>query len=205
MIRRLFLALALALSFTSWGARAAPPPPRGSPANPLTRREADAAFARMAEQSDLAFRYLPDGCYARAHLMTRRLRKLGVAADKVWAFPPSAGEQLQVSSALAPGGRLKWQYHVAPVVSVRTGAGVVDMVIDPALFDRPVTVIDWGSALATSAGRVPWLTRAPPDAPPKLPSGKRAAGSYMPSGDPPNPDKAALDTLARYKALEPRR
>jgi hypothetical protein len=192
----------------TWQARlqlaAGPPLTHGAAANPLSPREVDELFARMAAQPDIAFRYVLDGCYARAHLMIKRMQALGVAADKVWAFPPSPGEALQVFTALPPGGRVEWQYHVAPVVTVRYPGRTADMVIDPSLFNLPVSVADWGAAQRTTAGHNPYLTRVAPNQPPPLPGGRRAVGSYLPSGDPPNPDLAARDVMARYKAREPR-
>jgi hypothetical protein len=71
------------------------------------------------------------------------------------------------------------------------------MVIDHSLFNRPVTVADWGAAQRTTAGHAPWLRRAAPNQPPAMPGGRRAAGSYSPGGDPANPDLAARDTMAR--------
>jgi hypothetical protein len=191
--------LALFLSLTAWvepavaaglgvaggNLRALAPP--GSAANRLTPSQAVQLHGLMAMQSDIAFRYVPDGCYARAHLMLRKMQARGVQAGKVWAFPTYQGEALQ-----APGG-LTWAYHVAPVVRVRYANGDFDMVLDPSLFNGPVTVVDWARPLTTAQGHFLFPCRTALGGRPVLPNGKLAAGSYTPGGELPSPRRPSHD------------
>lgn len=169
----------------------------------LTLHEAEELHAVMAAQSDLAFSYMPDGCSARAQLMVRRMQGLGIKAGKVWAFPRSPKDSLQVITPLAPGGRVQWRYHVAPLVRVRRGHHDVDMVIDPSLCHGPVTIDEWARVQKTTAEHVPYVSKTEYGERPLLPNGHRAKGSYTPKGDPPNPDAEARATMAQYRQRQP--
>jgi hypothetical protein len=150
-----------------------------------------AVFAEMAAAGDLALRYPADGCYARTHLIVQRLRDRGLAPLKVWAFAASAGDPLWTETLDHPDERVQWGYHVAPLLVVRepTG-GLQEMVFDPVLFDRPVPVPEWLSALHDT----PTFVRTAPGEPP-LPA--RGGSGYWPGPDP----LEGLDLHAR-EALE---
>ncbi len=178
--------------------------PHGSPGNPLSAAEASALFAQMAGQQDIAFRYVIDGCYARTHLMMRRMQARGIQARKVWSFARAPQELIHIKTPLVRGGHVDWDYHVAPVVAVRYSNGVFNMVIDPSLFKAPVTVDDWKHVQRSTAGHDPYVTIAGFAERPVQPNGSRAAGTYWPGVDPPNLDQAAKAKMAEYKALEPR-
>jgi Glutaminase len=113
--------------------------------------EADQAaliFAEFAAAEELALRFPADGCYARTHLMIHRLLDQGLAPSKVWAFAASTTDLLWMEAPHHPDGRVRWGYHVAPVLMVRApDGGTREMVFDPILFDRPVLVDEWRSAL----------------------------------------------------------
>jgi len=206
MIRQNVLTAVLVLSLTPWApATTSSPSVRGGQTtlathtartNSLTPQAANQLFAHMASRHDIAFRYLRDGCSARAHLMIRDMQAHGIQAGKVWAFPPGQGQ------SLAPSGGIHWRYHVAPVVHVHSAHGDVPMVIDPSLFNRPVTVAEWRQHQKTTAGHLPYVDETAASQRPVLPNGKRAGGSYSPNGDPANPDADARQTMARYQRLQ---
>jgi len=74
----------------------------------------------------------------------------GVDCGKVWNYEnpgPPPGPALIVDTPNVPGGKVAWVYHVAPIVDVQGDDGVVrTMVIDPSIFDHPVTVDEWRAA-----------------------------------------------------------
>src|SRR5262249_2445987 len=111
----------------TWSAElaAAPRPPTPSliPVQVLSVAQAETAFARMAAQSDIAFHYPNDGCYARAHLMVRRMQSMGIHARKAWTF--ANGELLHANTPYDEfhRGYVEWMYHVAPVVRVHYARG----------------------------------------------------------------------------------
>jgi Domain of unknown function (DUF4157)/Glutaminase len=112
------------------------------------------------------FHYPADGCYDRAYVMTNILTQMGYASEKVFAVSIVPGEDisgLSVPTPYAPDvkspgqqPKVKWLYHVAPVIRVRgtptpgqQEAPSVEMVLDPSLFDRPVTISEWTGRMST--------------------------------------------------------
>jgi hypothetical protein len=109
---------------------------------PLTPQQAIAVFDWLAGMKDVAYQYATDGCYARAHIMCRRLMAEGLTLKKAWAFEEE-GEYYRV--LLQDGSKQRFGFHVAPVLPVMTAKGaVVNMIFDPAFFNGPVTEQEWG-------------------------------------------------------------
>lgn len=156
--------------------------------------QAAAVFAEFAAAEELALRFPADGCYARTHLMVQRLLGQGLAPSKVWAFAASAADLLWTETLHHPSGRVQWGYHVAPVLIVRGPDGTSrEMVLDPLLFDRPVSLEEWRIALHDT----PTLMRTAPGEPP-LPA--RGGSGYWPGPDPlEGPDVHACETLEDYR------
>ena len=97
----------------------------------------------MADESDIAFNYPVDGCWARAYLMLNRIieRYDGVSVNKVWAFG-----NFQVNTN-GPYGIIYWENHVAPIVTVTGNKDSLTMVIDPSIADGPVSKNGWWSIM----------------------------------------------------------
>lgn len=91
----------------------------------------------------IPFQYVVDGCYARAHKMRQVLmEKYNVSCEKVFSFEGATG-----SLAVDAGDCcVYWWYHVAPLVTVSTVHGPKKYVMDPSMFDHPVTIDEWTSA-----------------------------------------------------------
>jgi hypothetical protein len=87
----------------------------------------------------IPFRYARDGCWARAHEMYRILSPTA-AIGKCWLYG-----NLKVRTANDPTCEVNWRYHVAPIVTVKDGAGNKPIVLDPALFTRPVSPSEWAA------------------------------------------------------------
>ena len=110
-----------------------------------TLEDAKKVFAALAAQKDIAFEFPRDGCYARAHLMCRRLQQAGYTPGKVWSF--ANGQPLYAKTAHDPAGFVQWSYHVAPVLAVKMPDNrVICAVADPSLFGSLVTVGKWRDA-----------------------------------------------------------
>lgn len=146
---------------------------------------ADDVFKEMAAQEDIAFKYPRDGCFARAQIMVERLQAKGLKVGKVWTF--ANPDLLVAKTPNHPDGKVTWRYHVAPVIPVRAADGSVhDMVIDPSMFDRPVTVAEWAAAQHAPGTSKPWIDRTEPGQAPHRPNGTSFPGSgYWPDKDPP--------------------
>lgn len=110
-------------------------------------------FDQLADMEDIAFGYTPDGCYARAHIMCKRMIESGLTPGKAWAREGEDYWCLQVNKP--DGTEIQWSFHVAPTLSVALDDGhVIDMVIDPSLFDAPVTTEEWGAIMNTTPDKV---------------------------------------------------
>jgi hypothetical protein len=82
----------------------------------------------------IPFNYPDDGCWGRAHEMCRLMLAAGITPNKVWIFG-----NLRAASQNNPNCQVLWGWHVAPTLSV----GAETYVIDPALFNGPVTQATW--------------------------------------------------------------
>jgi hypothetical protein len=174
----------------------------------LAPQQALLAFRIMAAQTDISFGFPTDGCYARAHLMARRLRAMGMRPSKVWSFARGKQEPLVCRTPNDPKGYVVWGYHVAPTVRVRIRPGVIrHFVIDPSMFTKPVTVAQWAAAQKPHrASRTPYVCLTRFDKAPTRPDGARCPGSgYSPAPDPiRGSDAHALAVMKLFKPWEGR-
>jgi hypothetical protein len=172
----------------------------------VSYQKAQAVFRWMASQRDIAFHFPADGCYARAHLMIRRMQKNGFHPAKVWSF--ENGESLYVRTRHHPAGYVTWRYHVAPVLRVRLqGNKQAWYVIDPAMFQSPVTISQWRNAQRRSGSRYqPYITVTRVGQAPIDKNGRRLPGSgYWPGPDPREGlDAHAARVMRAYKPYEDR-
>ena len=120
---------------------------------PVALEEALAAFYRLADDGGIAFAQGMDGCHLRAHLMCDELMKRGIRPLKAWAFESETKDPL--SARLPDGRQATWWFHVAPVVSTRLPDGrVMPLVMDPGLYDSPVSAEEWGGLLQVRPSRL---------------------------------------------------
>ncbi len=104
----------------------------------LTPNEVQELYKKAVAMKDIPFGYKYDGCYARAHLMSRRFEEMGIATKKVWIK----------GKLFVPGTDIEWDYHVAPVVEVKEKNGKIQQyVIDPSLNSKAVTVDEWVASM----------------------------------------------------------
>jgi hypothetical protein len=97
----------------------------------------------------ISFQYCEDGCYARAHKMCWILNnKYNYATHKIFSFANAGSDRLSVRAEKWGGCCITWWYHVAPLVNIKTPAGVKAYVFDPAMFDQPVLLSEWLHAQA---------------------------------------------------------
>lgn len=118
---------------------------------PLNLEEGLGLFDQLADMNDIAFGFLSDGCFARAHIMCRRMQDVGLDPGKAWAF--EAMDKLQVN---LPGiGAYKWWFHVAPAIELCDDNGKAHAyVIDPSLFDGPVRLKEWADIMGAVSTHV---------------------------------------------------
>ncbi len=92
----------------------------------------------------IPFQYVVDGCYARAHKMRQiMLDDYNIACEKVFSFEDVTG----FLAVDAGDCCVYWWYHVAPLVTVKSvGGGYTKWVVDPSMFDEPVSIATWTAA-----------------------------------------------------------
>lgn len=117
----------------------------------VSEEAAKALFDAIRSDPEYLWDFIDDCCLARAHKMCAALKKLGVYTEKIRADNASGTWLgtfgLAVRQKDRPGGFLFMGFHIAPLVRVRTGASFAERVLDPALFDGPVSVDQWAAAL----------------------------------------------------------
>jgi len=149
-------------------------------------------FNYLADQDDIAFNFVEDGCYARAHIMCKKLRDLGITPQKAWSgLQPGNNDNIKV--IFHDAHKIEWGYHVAPVLEVKKGYNTELIVFDPSLFDAPVTIREWAKAQKEYEHSI-IITPLGADAPHK---GK---GGYQPALE--DPPEGGFDTHANNKMKE---
>lgn len=109
------------------------------------------------KEAAVPYHHPADGCHLRAQMMAQRMTGLGIASQKVFAVSSQESE-LNVMTPYAgdskdhdPNAAVSWWFHVAPIILVQTEkAGIQEMVLDPSLYNRPLTVDDWTDFQSTA-------------------------------------------------------
>ena len=103
-------------------------------------------------EAPIPFHYPPDGCYARAHRMEEMLTEMGYGSQKVFVLKgkrPLVAETQYASDQ--EGHQVTWAWHVAPLVKVRDPErGLVETVLDPSLYERPISLTEWEGLMGDS-------------------------------------------------------
>ena len=103
-------------------------------------------------EAPIPFHYPPDGCYARAHRMEEMLTEMGYGSQKVFVLKgrrPLVAETQYASDQ--EGHQVTWAWHVAPIVKVRDPErGLVETVLDPSLYERPISLTEWEGLMGDS-------------------------------------------------------
>lgn len=116
----------------------------------ISPQKADAIFAAM-KNSDIPHDFIDEGCLNRAHVMSHRLEKEGIFTDKAFIIPE--GNDLYMESPRHPLGFTVCWFHTAPCVHVEVEPGKIERrMIDPSLFDKPVSPEEWSSKMRGVGG-----------------------------------------------------
>jgi hypothetical protein len=92
----------------------------------------------------IPFTYPDDGCWGRAHEMCRLMIGQGVQPEKIWIYA-SCSLCLITPTTNNPACQVRWNWHVAPTLRVNVNGNIQPYVIDPSLFNEPVTTATWKS------------------------------------------------------------
>lgn len=179
-----------------------PTPAPSISATTVSVEEAETIFQDMADESDIAFKFTPNGCFSRAYLMMQRInQRYHLMPDKVWIFGELNPMVIYGKDLSGNPYYVNWRWHVAPVLNVRMADGSTkQMVIDPSLTSHPITIDQWKNKMNDSRARIE-ITH--PGQPPHRSDGSSYQGSgYWIGPDPTNMDEEAKDRMLRYKFYE---
>jgi hypothetical protein len=129
------------------------------PGKPVSTAEAQRLFNKLKARKDIPFDYPPDCCYARATEMVDMLAAEGIQSKKVWTYGNLVPLKPDGSNVRFPpkptGAPVAWGYHVAPTICVQQPDGTVsDMVMDPSLSDKPLTVQQWNKIMSGAGSKI---------------------------------------------------
>lgn len=122
---------------------------RKSPVSPITisisvisPKMAQYLFDLFKKDHSIPFDYMLEGCQANAHLMSKIAEAYHIYFGKVYAEGDLLIKANHPSHKYIP-----WDWHVAPVVYVKSANTYELKVIDPSLFDQPVSVATWAQRM----------------------------------------------------------
>ncbi|MEI6333906.1 MAG: protein-glutamine glutaminase family protein [Methylococcaceae bacterium] len=95
----------------------------------------------------IPFLYPDDGCWGRAHEMTRLISSVGNVPGKVWNYG-----NLRANTRNNPNCFVRWGWHVTPILAVTGWSEYV--VVDPSMFAKPVKVSEWKKAQQDNASQI---------------------------------------------------
>jgi hypothetical protein len=111
---------------------------KSDPKKTVSIEVAEKLFSFLKTQADIPYDMPQDGCYARAHVMARLLEANGIESRKAFVFGI-----LIVDSIFSRTGKLRWNYHVAPMIQVAINGEVEDRILDPSISTGPLTTDQW--------------------------------------------------------------
>ncbi len=106
------------------------------------------SFQAWKTDPRLRYDYVFDGCYARSHLVATELMHKNIIVGKVWLHGFNLKPTQQNLTDFSG-----WFYHVAVVVFATDQKFYV---IDPGLFDQPVSVLDWVEKIKGPNKNIRW-------------------------------------------------
>lgn len=134
----------------------------------ISKDSADILFQSILKSPIFEFSYTRGGCDYRAHAVYLMLKKMGVNTFKIWNFASSkiflAGKDFNTHNLLLSvkdqlnlstkstyyadcdiniDENVYWGYHVAPVILVKNNLKVDTLVVDPALYNKPIDYKIW--------------------------------------------------------------
>lgn len=105
----------------------------------LSEERAMDVFKKLKADEDIPFNFPYEGCFARAHKMALNMDDMGIVSGKAFV---EGNLYIDIK-----GEEIGWSYHVASLVLVKKNGKTIPTVIDPGLFDRPVSFEKWKAAL----------------------------------------------------------
>lgn len=110
---------------------------------PMTNSDAKNLFSSFLNHPKLIWGANNSGCEAKADLMAEIASEKGYEVSKIWVRPQGAADTFLVPLNNAETETTAWNYHVAILVKVKDGPRSEIKVMDPSLFQNPVSLNEW--------------------------------------------------------------
>ncbi len=96
------------------------------------------------KERDFANKFKDDGCYAKAHLISYELSRVGIAHAKALVY----GKQVGDIKIVEPEKTYLFEFHISPLVVMRSSDGQLRMmVLDFSFFQNPIDLENWNSSI----------------------------------------------------------
>jgi hypothetical protein len=125
----------LSLVFVLIAAHGAP----SKPASSMTMTEAQQFFEEFKLDKSLPFHLPEAGCEKRSYIMKYRMDQKGFESSS-FVIVGNRSYQFVLDNIYGPAGVVSWNFHTVPIVKVKIKSGSKQYVIDPSLFDKPVSL-----------------------------------------------------------------
>lgn len=112
----------------------------------VTEKQAQELFVEIAGRNDISFKVPENLCEMRALKVNKIFFDKGIDSSKI-VVVSNGDHKIKLKNKYAFGGEVSWNYHVAPTVQVKTGTEISTFVIDPSIFDGPVTLAKFVSVI----------------------------------------------------------
>ncbi len=166
-------------------------------AKPVPLEQVIDIFNQLSDMN-LAFSLSEEGCFARTHLMNLKMIEMGITPQKAWADTPLLPQLPEEKFIDYAGSKIKkiapWEWHVAPSVPTLMPDGKVeDLIIDPALFNCPVSKKTWAETIGAPFEKIEITALGTPP--------KNRKGDYIPN-EVHTPESATKDALKVMKIFD---
>lgn len=114
----------------------------------LNASQAAEVFELIAQEG-IENRYVYGSCEDRSHYIFLFLKKAGLNAGKIWAYPPAkysyqSDELIHVNDPLGISENITWGYHVAPFILVEQNNHISKLIIDLSFSENClISLEDW--------------------------------------------------------------
>ncbi|TNF27432.1 MAG: hypothetical protein EP319_11625 [Deltaproteobacteria bacterium] len=115
----------------------------------MSKSEVNSLFNDFLNHPKLVFSANNTGCESKADLMAEIAHQKGHEVSKIWVRPMNSTDNFPVYLNEAKTESTVWNYHVAIQVKMKTSSGTETMIIDPSLFDEPVTMDTWSKRISS--------------------------------------------------------
>ena len=116
-----------------------------------SEKAAQELFDELKNNDEFFWEYIDDGCFARSHKVCSLLHARGMFCEKIRADNAErtwlCSFGLAIQKKDAPEKFIYISHHNAVIIRVKTCSGIEERIVDPALFDGPVTQQQWSEKL----------------------------------------------------------